>query len=261
MFSDEQATRAIRYYGFSSTLNLSMPLFQGFCGAVAIIYALQRSYKYWVIVLFMCVSIGLNARVGFIFIPLAGAFYLASLLSKQPFKFIIMLATSLIVLYISYEFIMNFESRNPDGTLTTLGWAMQGVKQYMSLLSGDKVGGVDTLSILFGQMFHFPSGIDLLLGTGKDAFYAAINSDIGYINYLYYGGIVLITLFLAQLSTIAAFVIQRERGSTLVFFLLALTLLLVGNLKGRLFEVDAIFAVLVFYYLSAIIKNKNVGNV
>jgi hypothetical protein len=183
---------AFRGYGIASDYLFSYPLFNGLVAAGALWFAAARSLSYLTFVPLALIPVLLNARIGIIFIPI----FLLSILivigrhfKRKLIKRIslILLLFPLIMIAVGLVLIKLFLEQ-------TYTWAINGIVQIFSILIL-QAGKSWTLNQLLSHHINYPdSVIENILGTGiylfdNPAYYLA--SDIGYINYLYYGGVVL----------------------------------------------------------------------
>lgn len=231
-----------RVYGLTMDFTFTAPIFHGLASALALLLAIDRSWKYLLYLPFFVLAIFLNGRTGILGLVFA---LLAALLSglwkqnrqqaKRLGKILPLLAVTC-ALGAAVVAALNDNSRK---------WILQGIQEIFSLFQKTEKGeNVTTLT----NMTHFPSGWAFWFGLGHRVFsYGAGNfmgmdiaqSDIGYVNDMYIGGVVF--LMLLYLPWVYFLWKKRESGQwrwlerTFTYAMLAL--MLFGNYKGELIRV------------------------
>lgn len=185
----------IRGFGLGSGYLYSLALFQSI-GILLIIDQIIKkkifALKSIVYIALITFSIVLNARIGLVVFPIALICYYLSLESnlKQYFKYSTMLILLLAVSIIFYEPLRNYFYDFND----TFKWLITGFELAIGIggISGDGIQ-----DILIRDHWHFPEKLfSVFFGTGSYIFNNPNSiykhSDIGYIIYIYYGGLLLL---------------------------------------------------------------------
>lgn len=243
MPSEKLIDQPYRGYGLSGDFYFSSPLFQALVFVVnTVLYLMHSKKRYLLYFPFILLSMILNARVSVVVIPVffavifVATFYFDNLRWLRKFSglslFFIM-AGSLVVVY----FMLNPEKAQ------SLIWVMEGIIGGISAMSGNLTDS-KTFSIILQGHLHLPTRpFHVWFGEGLVVFgnlNSPVRSDLGYIRYIYYGGIVLSLLFY---FTIISFVLNRiiNTAEPLLKILL-LTLLVttfVVHFKGDIFNSSA----------------------
>jgi len=111
-------------------------------------------------------------------------------------------------------------------------------------------------------MIFFPSNIfNIIFGEGRIVSGAKINSDIGYINQIFIGGIIYLILML--LFLLYMFIRNIKVSTNKLFPVLFFLTLIVVNIKGDAFFVPrGFFRLIIFYYVYCILlKRTNILDV
>jgi len=167
-----------RLYGVSNGLTYSTPIYQSIISIICCMY-FKIEKKYFIYFLLVLFSAVINARIGAIvfIVGFIIIIFKKSNLEKIKYLFLIFIMGIIVLILL-----INFEENN------TVKWILDSIEEIKQLFNGKKIG---TFAILFGEDFlRTPNGINLIFGTGETIFLKKHGSDIGYINDLWYGGIV-----------------------------------------------------------------------
>jgi hypothetical protein len=249
-----------RGYGIASGYAFSYPLFNGFVMSLSLWSFICTREKSKKIIYLICAAIAiipimLNARVGLIAIP---CFFLSLFLIK-PFKLgftikrVKLIFAILILLIPLHTLIINYFNS------ATIDWLLTGIEQFTlaSTLNFEEIRYLRGFSneAYIPQNFLFGDAIYLFQNE-----ISYIRSDIGYVNYFYFGGILYSLLlygtfawfFIRVLLESKAIKIKGVILSTLIMFFIA-------NVKGMVFFDNELtrgfFLFLVFVVFDA--KHRN----
>jgi hypothetical protein len=241
--SEKLLNQPYRGYGISNDYYFSSPLFQGLVFVVnSILYIKTSKKKYLLFYPFILISMALNARISLIIIPIffvvvfMSSFYYDNLQWLRKFSglFLIFIAlVSIIILYfVSY----------PEKAQSIL-WISDGVLGGVGALSGD-IRASRTLSIIISEHLHFPQRqFNLWFGEGLVVFAnpkSYIRSDLGYIRYIYYGGIVFSLLFYFSIINFSISSIIKTKDPLIKILLLTLLVTSFSvHFKGDIFNSSA----------------------
>ncbi|UXE60991.1 MAG: hypothetical protein KA717_37190 [Woronichinia naegeliana WA131] len=250
-----------RGYGIASGYAFSYPLFNGFVMSLSLWSLICTREKSKKIIYLICAAIAiipimLNARVGLIAIP---CFFLSLFLIK-PFnvgltiKRVKLMFAILVLLNPLYALIINYFNSS------TIDWLLAGIEQFTLAftLNFEEVRYLQGFSNedYIPQNFLFGDGMYLF--NNENAY--TTRSDIGYVNYFYFGGILYSLLlygtfawfFIRVLLESKAIKIKGVILSTLIMFFIA-------NVKGMVFFDNELtrgfFLLLVFVVFDA--KHRN----
>lgn len=214
-------------------------------GLICVLGILYDKYSKWMkfLIPFALVAMFINARTGVI-ITLVGV--LIYLLKSGSFFTSIVLASICVIAYVYIEPLLSIVLGVDERTLE---WAMGFVNDTGSYVQGDTSSGA--LNLLLHEMIHFPSDFGgWIFGEGVSLFHGYmfqgcfINSDIGFINQLFYGGI----FFCVLLYSLIYYMIRRlmkmnQKSLTLFFFLVFLIVNFKSSLFMRSYTLGAMFLV------------------
>lgn len=235
----------IRGFGIAEGLTYTYGIVQGLILGLCIL-SIKKSIYYWIPIMFLFISILFNARIGFSsgFI----AIVLVLLFKQFNFKSILFI---FIILYIGNYALLDtsFYQHNE----MSIKWGMRFFSDTKNIDSQNPSSTYYQLS----QMFFLPPNLmGLIFGEGGKALVDGKSSDVGYVNQIFIGGLVYLTLMFLFL----AYMFKRNyKYSTNklypIFFLLTI---IVVNVKGdALFVPSGFFRLITFYYVYSIFTIKN----
>lgn len=234
-----------RIYGITNDYTYGTPIFHGLICSVITILALCKSKKYLLYLPFIIFAILINGRTGLLIYAICLVLIFIVYLIKTGkvlkvfsylFLFVGLIIVLLSILKVSapstYQFIINF------------------FNDTKSLFVDDKLSG--NYQYLFDNMLFFPKGLKLIFGSGfkvyaggGSEFGVYEHSDIGYVNDLFLGGIVLAsTLYLTYYKFIC-----KNKENTKEFRLInklisisIIVLILIANYKGEVFRSSVVIS-------------------
>jgi hypothetical protein len=254
-----------RGIGMSDDYFFTMPIVQGF-GVVSCLYlSFQGKYQYLVIIPFLLLSISFNARIGFTPVVIFVVLSLLFLFRKSDFSTrSIILVFFLIGLFSIYFNPSDFWKTKLDKGLN-FGYSF--FNATINFLFSNNYENTANYSILM-EMVFFPDKGKLLFGTGENIFFSnQRNSDIGYINQLFYGGIVYLVMqftvvFVVFYQAVKSLKYQSENKNIRIFLIVTMLTFLIANIKGYFFLVKpglrlAFLIFYIVYFLSVILRNND----
>jgi 4-amino-4-deoxy-L-arabinose transferase-like glycosyltransferase len=218
----------------------TMPIVQGLGIVCCLFYVYQEKYLYLLPIPVLLLSISFNARIGFtpmvIFLALSLIFiFKKSAIKPRTILFFVALI-SIIVLFFNPDLFWN--SKLSQGV--SFGYSF--FDATSKFIFSDKYDETANYKVLRDMVF-FPDHEKLLFGTGESIFFSnQRNSDIGYINQLFYGGIVYLMLQFSVLFVTFFYVFKsmkftQENLKMKVFLIVCLLTFLISNIKGYFFLV------------------------
>lgn len=220
-----------RDYGFASGFLYTYPIGQGFIGVLCLKMS-SKSKKYIVPFLLILISIVINARIGLI--PIFIYFIYVLLTFNLKSIIFLVLLTGVIVVVINSG-LLSAHQELVDWNLSMF----YDISNYFLGTDLGKYGGsYSWFNFVIDNFLVFPTNtIDWIFGENREIFLAIRNhSDVGYINDLIYGGLILvflITLFFIRVSG-RLFRINEKNCKLIAFLILGIYLL--ANLKGEFFR-------------------------
>lgn len=176
---------AHRIFGFASNLTYSTPILQMFLTIIAIEIAITKKEKW----MYLCIPILLfsgiiNARttIGILLVGVVCIIFFN--INKKNYKAMIIIT---ILICCAMGYVTSYTGNNSN-----IKWIKVGINEITTFSKGETTGYFDTL---FNKFMLFPNGIDLIGGTGSNIFgKEGENSDVGFINDIWMGGILLCVL-------------------------------------------------------------------
>ncbi len=238
---------AFRIFGLSTSLTFAMPVVQGLISSLCFYYSLEKSFKYFIPIPFLLFSALINARTGLLIFIVNMFIILIFFLKKTRVRnylrsFLIFICIFLILLT-SFSFL---ETTNRS----LYDWLINGKNEIVSLFHGEKTG---TFAIL-DEMWILPKQ-NIFIGNGYDIFLESYyNSDIGFVNILYLGGIIF--SFFLYTSYILFFFYSFKTNN--LFLFLSIISIFLCNIKGNAFVQSPITNYLFLFAISIYFERKQV---
>lgn len=240
-----------RLYGLSNGLTYSTPIYQsiisGICYGSSRIQ--KKNYIYFILILFSSIT---NARIGFIVFILV---FFIIFFQKINFQKIQCLFIMIIIAILLLIILMKVGENN------TIKWIVDSFEEIAKLFEGKKVG---TFSVLFGEDFlKVPEGLSLICGTGETVFGKEKGSDIGYINDLWYGGIlysIILWIFFTQ-NFLALFYskIQSKFIELKTLSLIFLIVSIIVHIKGTFYAPSSYWNFIVLICVFNMVEENRKG--
>lgn len=241
---------SLRMFGLANGYMFSMPIFQGVMASIALLFAFKKSFLYLLYIPPLLFSIIINARIGLIIFLACSIFVLIHIVASYKFRLLLMGTIYICFIYFLFTFIMDLISFYSP---LTSAWFLHPLEIAQNLITGQNE--VEELFPIKG-MTIFPNGIGIIIGTGENIFRGKgvnfVNSDIGYINDLFYGGLVTVVLLY---STVLIYIFASFKKG-LLFKLISTIMIIslfVANIKGFAFCPNEFFNSFILLATGAII--------
>lgn len=246
-----------RIFGLTYDYTYGTPIFHGMVSVFICILGILKNKKYFLYLPFLLLSIFMNGRTGLLIF--AVSFFLCLIVyaisTKNIKKFLlycffalILILTGLYLIKILAPYTFNFIKVFIDDTVL--------------FITGQGLSG--NYDILFNEMLFFPKGIHLFFGHSEKVFYTSGsfyerfgNSDIGYVNDLFLGGLIF-ALFMYLIYYLYIYKIyknQKNLFGRLIFVNMIVTLIL-ANFKGEVFRSSVILSGIFFFCKMLLEKNE-----
>lgn len=250
-----------RLYGLAHSMTFFMPIVQIILFILAA-YSLKRNglkYVLYMIILFF--SSIINARTPFVIIIIAIVValclrekYLAVHKKSLIIGFSIMCIASL-ALYILYIKVL-------ADNIVFQNWILVGMKSIFEFLRGNRIGYFSYFDE--ANRFVIPQGLNFIFGVGKDSLtdggIANVHTDVGYVNYLWLGGIIYLVIVFYIFIKMIAILIKSDNKRMKCIGVNLLIDIFVLNIKGIIFSINEftiLIFILVFYeYLNNNLKEE-----
>lgn len=230
-----------RGFTFAESSSYAYGVVQGIMLALCLI-SIRKSYLYAIPIIPIFISILFNARIGFSVLIIALALML--IFKRLKIKYVIIGAITVlsgVVLYNNSSFV----SENS----TSLEWGLGFFDDTFALISGGDASETN-YEVLSNRMFFLPENfVDIIFGEGRIVFGDENqDSDIGYVNQIYTGGIIYLLILLSFLWYMYNSNVKITHDKLLP--LLFMIVLLVVNIKGNAFFLsNGFFRMFTLYYI------------
>lgn len=238
--SDNIFVMQSRIFGLTGDFTYGTPIYHGVLAGVAFYYLVKSRTNYLVhIVLIMSVA-AMNGRTGLVVFVVMAIFTIVGTYGKRGN--LLGMGAALLALVAAGAAAMSFLG---DISPATHRFVMSFLDDTRRLLfEGEATGNYGAL---FEGFARAPDGFGLLFGTGERVYDGepGFNSDIGFTNDLYAGGL---TYVLFVYLVFLAFLIRNSRGHALLSLELVLVFFL-ANFKGEVFRSSVILFIFLFIKL------------
>jgi hypothetical protein len=252
----------MRIFGISGDYTFFTPIYHGILATVSFYYSIFKKRSYLIYLPFLLLIIFLNGRFGLaiFFVGILFLLFTYILKGQMHIKFLhyTLILTIIVIIIV---FLISFISPY------TYNWLKNGFFDIINLIFNNEMSG--NVKLLFGDMIFFPEGWDFIFGKGFRVYgeygtkILSMQSDIGYINDIFMGGIIYIILLY---GTIYNFILSQFRYKNmylfnvynLIYFFLIIALIL-SNYKGEVMRGRTIL--LGCFFIKMILSNYKVFNV
>lgn len=260
--SDSRLDSMLSYRGFAiaNSFSFSMPLFQSLALVAVTKLFFEKKRIYLLCFPFLLVSMVTNARISLVMIPVflcvvfIMSFYYDDMrwIRKLLGLFFMFL---LLVLGLVIYFVFN-----PD-KLQVILWAVEGFTGIIKSMLGSSLDS-PTLRNIVRTHLHLPQQLnEILFGKGLIVFdnpRAAVMSDLGVIQYIYYGGILLSVIFYFNMINFARSCFSLTRDRFMKILLISMNVMLfIAHIKGNIFNSSAYMTGLLLIQLFLLYDNKD----
>lgn len=235
---------SFRGYTFAESSAFGYGVIQGIFFAICL-FSLKKSNLYFIPLIPLLTSILFNARVGFVVVIIS----LILMLVYKRIKIKGLIATGVLI-FITVLFYNNSAFINENKT--TIEWGMTFFDETFSFLSAGDTSN-STFGALAGTMLFFPKTFfGLIFGEGRTVFaQQSMDSDIGYVNQIFTGGLIYIGIMLFFLWYMYKRNLKyaTDKLYPILFFLTIITV----NFKGSVFFMShSFFRLFILYYIYCI---------
>lgn len=235
-----------RGYGLSVGLTYSYSISQAIIFYIGIIH-LKNNKWFLLIIPMLFISIAFNARIGILILFVS---FILFLLQNRKIQSLIYTLLFFGLLFLLFNFI-DLESVN--------GFAFNWVREFFYELNdfflGTQIATDNTVGTLFSDMYVVPDNIsEWIVGRGNTMFGVMGGTDVGYLQLLNYGGLVLIFLYALLVYNMSKQILRYNAPYFLLFFL---SILLISEIKGDFIPNTGAFRLICLLYIY-IIESKNI---
>ena len=247
-----------RMYGFSYTLAYAMPVVQSSVAAYCVYLGINRSYKYFIPMPLILFSAIINARIGIVIFAFAVTIVLIDSF-KPNIKMLLAIAAFVMIIV----FTIGLFERSITNE-TTIKWLTAGISDIFGFLGRTSYASDSYMKYATSSSnYKLPDSIlNVLFGTGnltiRDNY--RYQSDVGYINDIWLGGILYCTLVVLTYFKKTIGIVQyfcKDKRSRFLFSIGAAGILLLSNIKGRCFAWNEIMVLWMIIYNCFLVSRMN----
>ena len=230
---------AFRSHGLSFSLQFSGPIAMAMIALLVLNRFIKEGKILYLLLSFFIAAMGfVNARTSIV-IYVVGVLILSLIHNNKILRMIGVCASTFAVVLIVFNVLKHYMAQS--GYNRQMYWLYDGLANILSIFSGEVTTYYDSLGY-FSQADRWvlpDAFLHLLIGTGERILSTnsfGVYSDIGYINDVWYGGIVYTVAMYLGIAYAIRFVylylkkIDKKHGLSIVF--ISLCGLCIGNLKG-----------------------------
>lgn len=246
-YDAERYTTLARYrlYGLAFHLTNYSPMVVALLIIIAFYYARKRtSYLLYVPLMFAFVL--LNSRTAIVMVILG--FLLLVITSMSNGQNMIKAAVVTMLVAIAAIISMNFIINRQDTWYG--GWVKYGYDTIKSFFTGENLGYAGY--IMSNSVWKIPNGFHLLTGYGNSSLYygSLMQSDVGYIHYLWRGGLVF-AFFVVLINRILIGELVKNQDTRVLSYAIIL-IIAIGNVKDTIYSVDEFMMILILLFVFSI---------
>ena len=228
-----------RMYGYSYTLAYAMPVTHGCIASIAVYKGMKNSWIYFLAAIIIFLSGLINARVSIMIFVLGsiGAVLFSNRISLfHSIKIIAVALFALLMINNGLNYLKNSDS-------ATANWIQSGINDIRNFISGDSLANDSYISYATdAEQYKLPDSIvDIIFGTGyiTTRGNTTYKSDVGYINDIWYGGLLyfiwILHFYLYRIRKTFLFFNSKYSVSNKLCYI-SILILLAANVKGRCFS-------------------------
>lgn len=229
-----------RVFGIGSEYLFALPIFQAMMACVYISVTTKKSVFFFFNLICLICSAIFCARTSLLVFVCYFFYYYSLNFSKHPRISIITMGIIGGCVYMAYDFLMSIDD-------------IVAIEHFNKAFNGQYEGGYDNL---LDRMLFFPEDlITWVFGDGTYPFFAKRNSDIGYVNDLFFGGLLYLSLEFLSLY----FLFDKARKADYLQRILPLLFmaLIVLHYKGSIYGGNNFMkGIMIMYYAVFIAKSE-----
>lgn len=243
-----------RMYGLASGLTYATPVLQSILALLAVYFAFTRSKKYILSAGLLAFSGIINARTSFVVLLIGGMVLVFCSKLKLKTKVSVLFWMAIVFAFINIYLFPILIRAAPD----TFRWVAEGFWEISGFLKGDTTGYFSYATS--NNAYVLPTGLSFLWGIGHSIMggYQGVGSDVGYINDLWFGGILYI-LILYPFFLRMMWLLFRKKDGAISFLGLSLLFLYPAlNIKGTAFSMNDFTNFFLIAYIMAVVRKDQI---
>ena len=234
-----------RLYGLAFHLTNYSPMIVALLIIFAFYYARKKT-SYLLYVPLMFVFVLLNSRTAIVMVILGFILLIITSMNngKNMIKAAVITLLVIFAAFISMKFILNRQDTWYGG------WVKYGYDTIMSFFTGENLGYAGYITS--DSVWKIPSDIHLLTGYGNSSLYyrSLMRSDVGYIHYLWRGGLVFVVFVVLINRTLIAQLVKNR--DTRILSYTVIMFIVIGNIKDTIYSVDEFMMLLILLFVFSI---------
>ncbi len=252
----------VRMFGFSYTLPYAMPVAQSIICCLAIFLAINKSIKYIFCAGILAFSAIINARISIGIIGI-GCFFIIFDKLRLGSGLKLRLIFAAVIFCISVNVLVGIVQKNSPKTYAWLTEATRDIANFFTDQDYEHTSYIAYATNL--EKYQLPSGMALIIGTGMISTRGneLYKSDIGYINDIWLGGILYVTLtYVYVISRIRECfkIINRKKTISRIVLIGFFAMLAIANIKGRVLAfneiMNLIYLIMIYLFTSDATKTS-----
>ncbi|MEQ8191843.1 MAG: hypothetical protein ABRQ39_28015, partial [Candidatus Eremiobacterota bacterium] len=256
--SDRYSGSYYRMFGMASDLTYTTPIVQSILAIIALYLAINKKWKYIILIPVFVFSAIINARTSIIIMGIGLIVCILPNFSiKRLIKFAVIIGVVLVMIYYCLIYV---QTEAPE----TYNWIFEGNQQIISLFQGDTSYGYFSY-VTNSTKYPLPEGLGLIFGVGRRIMgfnRYNLGTDIGYINDLWLGGIIYCIFIYSLFCYILYGILKADGGryrlNKFIFYFFA-TVLIVGNIKGYIFSNNNVTSLLFLFYTYMVLFKTSIS--
>ena len=246
----------VRIYGITDDYTFIMPILHSILSSISLIYGISKRKKYILYTPIILLAGILNNRTSIIIFSINTLIILLAMIMKREYrKKIVAYIVPMIIITITA--IATIKIIMPNTYKATIS----GFNQVYSLIfTNEKAGNID---VLINDMLFLPKGKALIFGTGARVYRSLTerNSDIGYINDVFMGGLVYISILYIGIYSYLLKKWKKISFENKIITVCCILTLVIANMKGECMHGGVLLSVIIFikYIMYDNISEKKVS--
>ena len=246
-----------RLYGLSYSMLYGMPVANALIGVYTVYYAIKNKLLYIILAFVILFSSVINARISIVPIAL-GLLYIIFVINHERIvgkKITRVLSITILIILALYVFSYVISSN-----LVLSGWISKGTKDIIAILFRTDNGSSYYSYYTGSEKWQLPSNfVDIIIGTGNRVIRGNSNysSDIGYINDIWWGGLIYCVFAYFYLIGQIHVITKYRNNKGLIFIdIVLITILAIVNIKGNVIGLNEIMGLITILFVNSCVKNK-----
>ena len=227
-FNEGDYILTTRVYGLTDSYTYGLPIVNGLLSGLCFYHSIYNNKKFFFALPFILIASILNGRTGILIAIISIAITIVFVNSKNKIK---ALKFGILIFIIFVALLNIIKSTNAN--------MYRFISDLFSVFSDSKNNS--TVGYLTGQGWFFPAGIYFIFGMGTRVYgglgsnIVGKNSDIGYVNYMFLGGIIYTIVFISSFIFLYIRSVKNAKEALIIKAILVISSL-ISCWKGEIFN-------------------------